>query len=132
MEQILKFNPCKEAKEWLKTQTDIESAYQNCVRGDWLHWIKYKTADAATDAYAADAAATDAAATDATADSDAADADAYAYANANDAIADAYANANDAAALSAIKLKQANQIREKYPTFQSWIDSIGKKRFRHW
>jgi len=30
---------CKEAIEWLSSQTTLEEAWKNCERGDWLLWL---------------------------------------------------------------------------------------------
>jgi len=30
--------PCKEAIDWLETQPDFETAWQNCERGEWMWW----------------------------------------------------------------------------------------------
>jgi len=32
-------NPCNEGIEWLKTQTSVSQAWENCPRGDWMIWI---------------------------------------------------------------------------------------------
>ena len=112
--------PCSDAKQWLDTQPDIETAWKRCPRGDWMWWTlmhlddqypskilsvefanwcaergkKHSARAAAYAAYAADAA-------DAAADA------AYAA----DAAADA-AYAAYAAAHAAERLAQADWIRE--------------------
>ena len=136
--------PCRDALEYLETQEDIQAAWQNCKRGDWMWWaLRHSTnpqnaptkelsvsfarscakragsaADAAA-AYAADAA-------DAAYDADAAAAAAAAayaaYADA-DAAAAAYAAAYAAYAAAAAAaayateyetLKQCANIVRKY------------------
>ena len=42
LSEIDQYNPCQEAKIWLSTQTDPQSAWNNCKRGDWLWWIVRK------------------------------------------------------------------------------------------
>lgn len=41
---ILALCPCREAVEWLATQTDAASAWANCTRGDWMLWLCGKLA----------------------------------------------------------------------------------------
>ena len=41
---IAHLSPCVEAAEWLKTQPDASTAWNNCQRGDWMMWILSKTA----------------------------------------------------------------------------------------
>lgn len=41
-EFIDRFAPCEEARLWLLTQPDIETAWQNCVRSDWMLWALSK------------------------------------------------------------------------------------------
>ena len=33
--------PCPEARAWLDSQPDIQTAWDNCPRGDWLWWALY-------------------------------------------------------------------------------------------
>lgn len=33
-----KNTPCKDAQEWLLYQRDLQSAWLNCERGDWMIW----------------------------------------------------------------------------------------------
>ena len=33
-----RLSACREAREWLATQTDIEADWQTCERPDWLIW----------------------------------------------------------------------------------------------
>ena len=33
--------PCPEARAWLSSQPDIQTAWDNCPRGDWLWWALY-------------------------------------------------------------------------------------------
>ena len=33
--------PCSEARAWLDSQPDIQTAWKNCPRGDWLWWALY-------------------------------------------------------------------------------------------
>ena len=36
--------PCDEAFDWLKSQRDIKSAWENCQKGTWMLWaIQYST-----------------------------------------------------------------------------------------
>ena len=38
-DEFLKLNPCREAVEWLEDYTDMEKAWNECERGDWLLWL---------------------------------------------------------------------------------------------
>lgn len=41
--EILKnLNACEEAVEWAKTQPDLETAWANCPRSDWMLWLDDK------------------------------------------------------------------------------------------
>ena len=40
---IAHLSPCVEAAEWLKTQSDAQTAWNNCQRGDWMMWLLSKT-----------------------------------------------------------------------------------------
>ena len=35
---IFDTKPCTDAVEWLKTQPDLKTAWNNCERGDWMWW----------------------------------------------------------------------------------------------
>ena len=35
---IFNQKPCTDAVEWLKTQPDLKTAWNNCERGDWMWW----------------------------------------------------------------------------------------------
>jgi len=37
--KLRELNACKEAIEWLSSQTTLEQAWENCTRGDWLLWL---------------------------------------------------------------------------------------------
>ena len=41
-EYLKKHNSCNDAIVWLRTQPDIESAWANCERSDWLFWLLEK------------------------------------------------------------------------------------------
>lgn len=41
-EFIEKYNPCGEAVEWLLTQPDIQAAWENCNRPDWMFFALSK------------------------------------------------------------------------------------------
>lgn len=36
---INQFNPCKNGLEYYESQSDFETAWNNCKRGDWMLWI---------------------------------------------------------------------------------------------
>lgn len=35
-------NACPEAVEWAATQPDLETAWANCQRGDWMLWLSHR------------------------------------------------------------------------------------------
>lgn len=37
--EILRFDPCDDAVDYLATQLDLKSAWENCTRGDWMAWV---------------------------------------------------------------------------------------------
>ena len=37
-EFITRYKPCEEAVDYLRTQPDLETAWQNCQRADWMLW----------------------------------------------------------------------------------------------
>ena len=41
---IAHMSPCVDASDWLKTQSDAQTAWNTCVRGDWMMWVLAKTA----------------------------------------------------------------------------------------
>jgi len=137
---IFDTKPCTDAVEWLKTQPDLKTAWNNCERGDWMWWALMHSdtelpqstcVEFANDCagrakkYAANAAAW--AADAAYAAADAADAAYAAWAAANAAAnAAAWAAANaaawaaawaaaDAAAYAAERKLQAEWIRKNIP-----------------
>jgi hypothetical protein len=36
---LIKMGACKEAIEWLETQSSIKQAWDTCERGDWMLWL---------------------------------------------------------------------------------------------
>lgn len=36
---LQEMNPCSEAMEWVKTQPDLKTAWENCERADWMLWF---------------------------------------------------------------------------------------------
>ena len=118
----IKFNEtaCEDARIWLETQPDIETAWNTCKRGDWMWWALQHLPGALPEKrilvefanWCADRAKTYAAY--AAYAADAAYAAAYA-ADAADAAYAAYAAAYAAAAYAAYaaeRLAQADWIRE--------------------
>ena len=46
IDKILGIDPCGEAVNWLKSLPDtetLETAWQKCLRGDWMLWLAGKT-----------------------------------------------------------------------------------------
>ncbi|NLZ31335.1 MAG: hypothetical protein GX885_11465 [Methanomicrobiales archaeon] len=41
-DKLKKLSACHEAIEWVATQKDYETAWQNCERGDWMLWLAKK------------------------------------------------------------------------------------------
>ena len=39
IEDVLELKPCNEARKWLKSQQNLESAWEICQRGDWMIWV---------------------------------------------------------------------------------------------
>ena len=39
---ITKFNPCDDGLEYYNSQPDFETAWNNCLRGDWMLWMAKK------------------------------------------------------------------------------------------
>jgi len=42
---IERYKPCSEAKAWLRTQPDLQTAWDTCERADWLVWALKQTGD---------------------------------------------------------------------------------------
>jgi hypothetical protein len=39
VDRLRQLHACSEAVEWARTQPDLETAWENCERGDWMLWI---------------------------------------------------------------------------------------------
>lgn len=39
MDKLNKLNACSEAVRWFETQPDMETAWRDCQRGDWMLWL---------------------------------------------------------------------------------------------
>ncbi|HUX56261.1 MAG TPA: hypothetical protein VMV77_04760 [Bacteroidales bacterium] len=37
--KLERLNACRDAVLWVKTQTSIKEAWENCERGDWMLWL---------------------------------------------------------------------------------------------
>jgi len=109
--QLEELGACKEAINWAATQPDAQTAWNNCARSDWMHWLIKTVLWKKYTAIAKYAANTDAAYA-AYADAKYAtyayvDADAAYAADADAAYATAYADA--------VRKKQTSVLRVEYP-----------------
>ena len=41
-DKLKSLSACRDAVEWVRTQKDYKSAWQNCERGDWMLFIAFK------------------------------------------------------------------------------------------
>ena len=39
---VEKHAPCRDGMDWLRTQPDMETAWLECLRGDWMLWLAGK------------------------------------------------------------------------------------------
>jgi len=42
LSELYELKPCKEALVWLEQQPDLHTAWEQCIRADWMLWFLYK------------------------------------------------------------------------------------------